>query len=193
MMDIEIVSGWLPTTALLGDPSYAAEHARVDVTYQAMRELMSAPHPAPQAQQAARDLTLALRAATEAVARRLQAVTSAPTPVARHRWQRRRSDRVVSAETRAWSAELVRLAEIGVWLRRATLDDLAVHVPTIVRVANYAATGPHIAGMGFGAHSTAGERCIGVDLTAIVDAAGRTGLAAPPAPVPTEHAPAVAA
>jgi hypothetical protein len=79
--------------------------------------------------------------------------------------------RSVPPDVAAWSAELMRLTQIGVWLRRTTLDDPGVHVPATVLVANYAATGPHIPGLEFEAEDDVRSRepRIGVDLQRIVD------------------------
>jgi hypothetical protein len=89
------------------------------------------------------------------------------------RWGRRTAVRTVSPDVDRWSVELVRLSEIQVWLRRTTLDDLGVHIPTVVRVASRAASGPHIAGMVMGAdepvESSLRDGRIGVALLDVVD------------------------
>lgn len=116
-----------------------------------------------------------MRDATAITTRELQAaVPTEPPP--RRRLRRRQASRALPPARGAWAAELVRLRQIGVWLRRITLDDLGTHVPTTVRVASRAATGPHIAGLEFEpADRTAGlhEPRIGVDLQAVVDGADR--------------------
>ena len=73
-----------------------------------------------------------------------------------------------------------RLAEIGVWLRRTTLDDIGVRLPMTVRVPDYAATGPHIAGMDFGNQPAAspGGPHIGIDFAAAIDTVAPSPAAA---------------
>lgn len=145
---------------------YAVHRDRVDAAHERMRKVSADRHRPADARQAAAELTVALRDATAAV--------HALEPPA----------------VRPWSAELVRLAEIGVWLRRTTLDDLGVHIPTVVRVGSYAANGPRIAGLAFGAADSVRlrEPRIGVDLQATVDNNDRQ-----PAPAPAPSAPARAA
>ncbi|HVV77078.1 MAG TPA: hypothetical protein VHC43_13690 [Mycobacteriales bacterium] len=159
---------------------YETKRDRVDAAHQRMRAITAVPHRPAQAREAARELTDALRVATDAASRALQAAARAePSP--RHHLRHVRADRSVPAAVRPWSAELVRLAEIGVWLRRTTLDDDGVQLPKTVRVANYAAKGPHIAGLDFGnqaAEPPGGPR-IGIDLAATSDATGRVGCAGP--------------
>ena len=159
---------------------YDATRARVDNAYRRMRELDSARHAPADARAAAEELDAALRAATVTVASTLRLLDShAQAP--RHRWHRRRkATRSVPPDVAAWSTELVRLTQIGVWLRRATLENLGVHVPTTVRVANSGAIGPHIPGLGFDTDKAAHLRDarIGVDLQASVDSAGISSSAA---------------
>lgn len=160
---------------------YEAARHRVDVAYRRMRDIATTPHAPAQAREAARELTAALGAATDIANRALHAAAHTKPASAR----RRHADRSVPAAVRPWSAELVRLAEIGVWLRRTTLDDTGVHLPMTVRVPNYAAKGPDIAGMGFGNQAAAspGGPHIGIDFAATIDAAAPTieadGVAAP--------------
>jgi len=166
--------------------AFVAERARVDAAHTRMRALATAPHAPAEARVAAQELTEALRQATATVARALRLFE--PVLPARHWLPRRRlATRSVSADMASWSAELVRLTHIGVWLRRATLDDLGVHVPTAVRVGSRAANGPHIAGMVADPDDlvadTMHEPRIGVDLQAIVD--GRANLHAPTAAAPS--------
>lgn len=151
---------------------YDAERSRVDAAHQRMRAITAVPHPPAQAREAARELTTALRAATATVSRTVQAATLTIPPAPRHQLGRRKADRSVPPAVRPWSAELVRLAEISVWLRRVTLDDPGVHLPRTVRVANYAAKGPHIAGLDFGnqAADRPGGPRIGIDFAAVIDA-----------------------
>ncbi len=171
--------------------SYETLRARVDAAHSQMRDLVAISHVPAQARAAATELTAALRAATDLASRNLQAAALAVQPP-RHRLGRRKADRSVPPAVRPWSAELVRLAEIGVWLRRTTLDDPGVHLPMTVRVANYAAKGPHIAGLDFGnqAAESAGEPRIGIDLAATLDA---TSALRPGGPVDRATASATAA
>lgn len=167
---------------------YPRCRARVDAAHQWMRTVVAGRHTPAEARTAAAELTVAL---CEATATATQALTSAdPTPPRRGRICHRKAVRTVPPVTARWSAELVRLSQIAVWLRRTTLDDLGVHIPTTVRVDNYAAVGPHIAGMGFGADTVRapGESRIGVDLPSIIDA-GRPPAAQPPPSAPVFPAP----
>jgi hypothetical protein len=155
---------------------YAAARRRVDDAYRRMQQVEAAGHTPADARAAAYALTAALREATAAVTAALRRLDSRP-PAARHRLDRRptatRSD---SPDVAALSAELVRLAQIGWWLRRTTLDDPGVHVPTTLRVASYAATSPDVAGLDCEPEldRNAPERLIGVDLTTAVDDAVTT-------------------
>lgn len=147
--------------------------AEVDSAHSRIRALIAGPHTPAQARAADQELTTALRAATDLANHSLQAL-ALTLPQPRRRLGHRKADRCVPAAVRSWSAELVRLADIGVWLRRTTLDEPGVHLPMTVRVANYAAKGPHIAGLDFGnqpAESAGGAR-IGIDLAAAIDATG---------------------
>jgi hypothetical protein len=152
---------------------YDATRARVDNTYRRMRELETARHTPADARAVADELAAELRAATVTVTSTLRLLDSR-APVPRHRLHRRaNATRSVPPDVAAWSAELVRLTQIGAWLRRTTLDDPGVHVPATVRVASYAAIGPHIPGLGFDTDKAehVRDRRIGVDLQAIVDSA----------------------
>lgn len=157
--------------ALTDLAGYEAERSRVDAAYRRMRAVTAVPHPPAQAREAVWELTEALRAATDAATRALQAAALTVAPP-RHHMRRRKTNRSVPAAVRPWSAELVRLADIGVWLRRTTLDDTGVQLPKTARVANYAAKGPHIAGLDFGnqAADPPGGPRIGIDLAATIDA-----------------------
>jgi hypothetical protein len=171
---------------------YVAERAHVDAAHTKMRALAAAPHAPAEARLAAQELTDALRQATTTILCVLRLLE--PASPARHRLPRRRlATRSVPADMAAWSAELLRLTQIGVWLRRTTLDELGVHVPTSVRVGSRAANGPHIAGMIADPDDLVGDTMheprIGVDLQAVVDggaelreptdaAALRTGVSA---------------
>lgn len=157
-----------------GGHGYDAAAGRVDNAYRRMRRLDSARHSPADARAAAVELVAALHAATATVTSALRLLDArAPNP--RHRLRRvPRATRSVPPDVAAWSAELVRLTRIGVWLRRATLDDPGVHVPATVRVADYAATGPRVPGLGFdiGGADHLADPQIGVDLHAIVDGRG---------------------
>jgi len=159
---------------------YEAERSRVDAAHQRLRAITAVPHRPAQAREAARELTIALRDATDAASRALQAATLTDRPQRQH-LRHHKADRSVPAAVGAWSAELVRLAEIGVWQRRTTLDDTGVQLPQAGRVANYAAKGPHIAGLDFGnqAEEPPGGPRIGIDLAAAIDATSFEGPIAP--------------
>lgn len=150
---------------------YDATRARVDKAYRRMREIEAAGHAPADARTTSYELLAALREATAMAASALRLLERrAPAP--HHRLRRHpKATRSVPPEVAAWSAELVRLTQIGVWLRRTTLDDPGVHVPTTVQVANYAATGPHMPGLEFETEADARslEPRIGVDLQTIVD------------------------
>lgn len=149
---------------------YGAERSRVDAAYRRMRAITAVPHAPAQAREAARELTVALSTATATATRTLQAAALTLPP--RRHLARRQADRSVPAAVRPWSAELVRLAAIGSWLRRVTLDDTGVQLPIARQVADYAAKGPHIAGLDFGnqAVEPPGGPRIGIDLRATIDA-----------------------
>lgn len=163
-----------PRPSLLVELSsrYRAERRRVDDARLQMLTITFAPHRPAEARVAAAQLTRALRAATATASRALQVVAATPSP--RRPRRRRKATRTEPPATLFWATELVRLAEISVWLRRETLDDLGVHVPTAVRVGSRAATGPHIAGLVADPDdlvaATLHEPWIGVDLRATVDA-----------------------
>lgn len=171
---------------------YAVLRARVDAAHQWTRTVVAGRHAPAEARAAAAELTAALGEATAVVSRALAGVRTAPPR--RLRMGRRTAVRTVSTATAQWSAELVRLSAIAVWLRRTTLDDLGVHIPTTVHVDNYAATGPHIAGMGFGADAvpTPGGPRIGVDLPSIIDDARQPAAQPPRAASPITAAAATA-
>ena len=173
------------------ETDYRVQRARVDTSYQRVREIVARSHRPLQVRDAARELTLALRAATATATRALQEVSAATAhPSPRHRPGRRRADRRVPGDVRRWSAELVRLAEIAVWLRRTTLDEPGVHIPTTVRVASYAATGPHVPGLGFGGDVDAQSQArIGIDLAATIDGAHGVTAVDPSCPATGAHAP----
>lgn len=120
--------------------------ADVNQAYRRMQAVVARRHTPAEARAAADELAEALRGATAAAA---------------------------AAAGGRWSRERAQLAEIQVWLRRTTLDDLGVQLPTTVRVGSYAATGPQIAGMTAGAAELADLPVprIGLDLRSAVDAA----------------------
>jgi len=174
---------------------YAADEAFVDACYRQMCTIMARGHAPAEARQAATRLAAALRDATATATKALRLLE--PTAPRQGRPRRhRRGPCDVPPLVRAWSAELVRLSRIGVWLRRETLDDLGVHVPTVVRVNSLAAIGPRIAGMGAEPAAPGGrgseEAWIGVDLAAVIDRA-RTDDGASPANAAAEPSPARAA
>jgi hypothetical protein len=144
-----------------------------------MREITSVRHAPIDARQAAVELDAALREATSAAAEALRSAEPIGSRPRRH-LRRRKATRGVVPLVRLWSIELLRLSEIAVWLRRTTLDDPGVHLPATVRVADYAAIGPHIAGVGFDNDATVGYRVprIGVALEEVID-----GVIRQPAPV----------
>jgi len=159
------------------DQDYTAHRVKVDDTAGAMRAIVERMHRPAEERAAAQQLTLVLRDATAAVVRALHVIEvtlPAPRP-------RRHVSRAPVEATRPWSTELLRLTDIEVWLRRTTMDDLGVQIPTTVRVGSRAATGPHTAGLQFEPDdlvaATLHDPRIGVDLTAVIDAAG-----APPPP-----------
>ncbi len=166
-------------TLTLLSASYATERRRVDRAYRRMREISAIPHSPARAREAARELTSALQQATAAATRIRQAAacTTAQSSQQRHA-RRRRADRSVPPAVRPWSAELRRLADIGVWLRRTTLDDKGVLLPETVQVANYAAKGPHVAGLDFGNQAAAqpGGPLIGINLMAAIDGTDPGGV-----------------
>ncbi len=159
------------------EAAYRPQRARVDSAYQRVHAAAVAPHPPAQARDAARDLAVALREATATATRALEAVGATTAHRPRHQLRRGRADRTVPAAVHHWSVELVRLAEIDIWLRRTTLDDLGVHVPVAVQIANYAASGPHVAGLGFAGAAVA--QSIGIDLTATIDAVSQAATSDP--------------
>lgn len=156
--------------------AYETRRAQVDASYRRMQAVVAGPHRPAEARAAAADLSVALRGATRTVTRAVRIAAVPPPPLRRRSLRRRKAGRAVPADVHPWSAELVRLAKVEAWLRRTTLDDLGVHVPTVVRVGSLAATGPHIAGMVTEPDDLTAalhEPRIGVDLQATVDEAGR--------------------
>lgn len=172
-MDVATVPRQDPTLATRFDSSYTEQRDRVDAAYRRMREVEFAAHPPAQARQAAEELVAALAAAAGTVAHRLEPTTQAETVPIWRRLGRRKAVRTVPRSVQAWLTEFVRLAEIGVWLRRVTADEPGVLIPTVVRVGSRAATGPHVAGLVAEPQSlidaTLHEPRIGRDLQAIVD------------------------
>ena len=171
---------------------YDATQARVEAAYRRMREIEADRHAPADARTASDELAATLREATATASLALRLLDArAPAPHQRlHRHPK--ALRSVPPDVAAWSAELMRLTQIGVWLRRTTLDDHGVHVPTTVRVANYAATGPHIPGVDFGNQATVDRHDpqIGIDLPAAVDGSAATATPTTATPV-TENAPTV--
>ena len=165
-------AGSCDRTLTLLATSYATDRRRVDRAYRSMRQISARPHPPARAREAARELNAALRQATAAAARVRQAAACATARSSPQRRGRpRRADRSVPPAVRPWSAELRRLGDIGVWLRRTTLDDKGVLLPDAVRVANYAAKGPHVAGLDFGNQAAVrpGGPLVGINLMATID------------------------
>lgn len=170
------------------DPRYAPRRAEVDAAYRRMRELGSVPHSPAEARRAATELETVLREATATAGQALRSDPPQP-PLRSVRARRRRGvSLAVPATVIAWTAELVRLSEIGVWLRRSTLDELGVHVPYTVRVGSRAATGPHIPGLVFEPDdlvaATIHQPRIGAPLQEIIDGVGRRAAALPSAASP---------
>jgi hypothetical protein len=165
---------FLQEVTVMDESAYEACRARLDRAHERMLAISGGPHPPADARRAAAELAAALREATSGAARLMRSATA-------------------TSDVAHWSSELVRLSEIGVWLRRTTLDDIGVHVPTTVRVGNYAANAPHIAGLGVGAGDLAElhQPRIGIDLPAIVD--GIDGDSATTAVAPAVSAPVQAA
>lgn len=172
--------------SVLADPPerYRTERRRVDDAYRRTLGDTCVPRCPAEARTAAEELSRALRAATATVSRALQAAAATPAGSARRRGRRRKATRTVPPAVRFWSNELVRLAEIDVWLRRETLDEIGVHVPGAVRVGSRAANGPHIAGLVADPDdlvaATLHQPWIGVDLQGTVDA----GVSAESSPAP---------
>lgn len=160
---------------------YAAERTFVDTSFVRMRAVTAGRHTPADARRAANDLAAALRTATATATEALRLTAPAAHRPRRRLRRHRRASLDVPAPLRAWSAELVRLTRIAVWLRRETLDDLGVHVPTVVRVGSLAAIGPHIPGMGAEPAARAGgpaeEPRIGLDLAAVVDSQAKARAA----------------
>jgi hypothetical protein len=169
--------------------AYDARRARVDEAHLRMQQISSRPHAPADARQAAAELDEALRDATVAA---VAALRSAEPIESRPRvgLRRGKATRAMAPLVRLWSVELLRLSEIAVWLRRTTLDDPGVHLPATVRVADYAAIGPHIAGVGFDNDPAVSYRVprIGVALEEVID-----GVSRQPSPVqPSDAAPSPA-
>jgi len=176
--------------------TYEHRRARVDTAHRRMQEITSARHAPIDARQAAIELDAALREATHAAASALRSAEPIDSH-SRSRLRRRKATRTVAPLVRLWSIELLRLSEIAVWLRRTTLDDPGVHLPATVRVADYAAIGPHIAGVGFDHDAAVSYRLprIGVALEQVVDGvlrdpapAQRSAATGPPAEPPAPKA-----
>jgi hypothetical protein len=170
--------------------TYEAYRARVDGARRRMQTILGGPPAPADVRQAAAELSIALHDATTAVAQLLRQSQTPPAPPS-VRWRRRHASRASTPFVARWSAELVRLSDMAVWLRRTTLDDLGVHLPTTVRVGNYAANGPRIAGLGFGTGDLAELHLprIGVDLPAVVD--GVDSVHRDPSPSAAAAVPAV--
>lgn len=153
--------------------------ARVDDAYRRVFAIEAGRHAPAAARAASYELSAALREATATAVLALQLLDIHAASTQRRLRPRRKANRSAPPAVTAWSAELVRLSQIDVWLCRATLDDPGVHVATTVRVANYAAKGPRIAGVDFGNQAPVDGRGprIGIDLQAVMD-----GISAPPAP-----------
>lgn len=151
---------------------YGVERARVDQAYRRIREIEVGCHAPAAARTASSELNAAVRGATDTAAEVLQLLVGQPSGPHRRLRRRPKVTRSVPADVATWSAELARLSQVAVWLRRASLDDLGVHVPTTVRVADYAANRPHIPGLDFGNQPPDDGRRqrIGIDLQAGVDA-----------------------
>jgi hypothetical protein len=166
--------------------AYDARRARVEEAHLRMQEISSGGRVPADARQAAAELDEALRDATVAAAlalRSAEPIESRP----RAGLRRPKATRAMAPVVRLWSIELLRLSEIAVWLRRTTLDDPGVQLPATVRVADYAALGPHIAGVGFDNDPAVSHRAprIGVALEDVID-----GVSRQPAPVqPSDAAP----
>ena len=154
---------------------YRQQRQRVDAAMQRMVEITAPlrPHAPAEARATASELTEELRRATTTVSRILHLLQPQPPPPRRLR-RRRKASRSVPADYAAWSAELVRLTEIGEWLRFTTLDYPGIHVPATVEVVGLAATGPDVAGLTTEradlVTSGSTETRVGVDLRAVVDA-----------------------
>lgn len=165
--------------------AYDPQRTRVDAAYRRMRGVVAAERAPVVVSAAAADLSSALHAATATVTGMLQALEADPPRCSRRR-PHRKGTRSVSPDVAAWSAELLRLTEISGWLRRTTLADLGLRIPTVVRVGSRAASGPHIAGMAADPDDLVAavlhEPWIGVDLREIV--AGDASPAAAVEPVP---------
>lgn len=132
--------------------AYQPRRARVDVAAARLRTVNARMHRPDEARTRAGELTAALREASGFVARALGRL---------------------GPDAQPWGAELVRLAELGVWLRRTTMDDLGVGVPAAVRVGSRAASGPHVAGLEADppdlVAATLHQPWIGVSLRDVVD------------------------
>jgi len=169
-----------PDRGETAEARYAPCRARVEAAYARMRAVDAGRFTPAQQRRAAAELGDALRDAREFVTDALRSVETEPAP-RRFRLGRRQASRAVPPLTGKWAAELVRLGEIDVWLRRWTMDRLGVNVVSTVRVGSRAATGPHVAGLISEPESltaaTLNQPRIGVDLRAIVDRvdAGRGG------------------
>jgi len=152
---------------------YESARTRVHAAYGKMRTALQPSYGPVDTRAAATELAEALRDATTAAVEYLRRLQE-EEPRQRRGRRRRKATRAVSADVAAWSAELLRLTQISVWLRRATLDQPGVHIPTTVEFGDHAATGrdavPVVADSDRLTPSGSSGRLIGnVDLRAIVD------------------------
>lgn len=166
----EMASGQEALQALANE--YKTTRSRVDASERRLRAVIAASYGPAAVREAAKELADALRDASAIVVWTLRELRQEAPREGRRR-RRRKATRAAPTEIARWSAELMRLSEIRVWLRRTTLDQPGVHVPATVQVSSRAATGPHSAGMmaepdNVVAFPAGGPR-IGVDVGAIVD------------------------
>lgn len=94
----------------------------------------------------------------------------------------------------SWTAEAARLRDARERHRFAVADMAGLLLPTTVQPASLAATGPHIAGMGFGPAdplvASEGQPRIGIELATVLDAvSGSPTSTVGPPPVPVAAAP----
>lgn len=169
--------------------AYAADQARVDAAFERMCAVLVERHLPAEARRVAAELSMALREAT-ATANRAMRLDETATP-RRGLLPHRRATDDLPVLARPWSAEIARLSAMVVWLRRQTLNDPGVRVPTTVQIGSRAASGPHIAGLVAEPASliaeTLSEPRIGVDERAVVDGAPSHG--APSHCAPGDRAP----
>jgi hypothetical protein len=119
---------------------YQRRLLQVDHAYQKLQAALISGHEPALTRQLSVELASALREAT-AVASRALALLQ-PQAAAPGRWRRPKATRTVSADTRRWSVELVRLSRMTVWLRRTTLDELGVHVAAVTPSPRWMTTPP---------------------------------------------------